>query len=100
MAIAHKLSTLAFFTEAQILDEAHDRNGERIIGHQDIDLGRAHPCLTKGNRSSLGASADRNIAIVFPIFGRLTGTDNPHGLLTAVARCSRRGDDHSTATVR
>src|SRR5438445_12105080 len=98
MAIAHELSPLAFFTETQILDEAHDRNGERIIGHQDIDLGRAHPRLTKGNRGGLSASADRNVAIVFPVFGRLTGTDNPNRLLTAVARPTRRAAEPGTAT--
>src|SRR5262245_17605357 len=100
MAIAHKLSALTFFTETQILKEAHNRDRERIIGHQDIDLGRAHPGLTKGNRGRLGTSADRNVATVFAVLGRLTGTDNPHWLLAAVARCGRGRDDHSTATVR
>src|SRR5262245_21462775 len=100
MAVAHKLSALAFFTETQILDETHNVNGERVISHQDIDLCRAHPSLTKGNRGGLGASANRNVATVFPVLGRLAGTDNPHGLLAAVARCSRRCNDHSTATVR
>src|SRR5262249_58981990 len=89
MAIAHKLSALAFFTETQILDETHNCNGERVISHQDIDLCRAHPSLTKRHRGGLGASTNRNVATVFPVLGRLAGTDNPHGLLAAVARCSR-----------
>src|SRR5712691_1231153 len=100
MAIAHELSALALFTETQILDEAHDRNGERIIGHQDIDLCRAHPSLTKGKKGGLSASADRNVTTVFPVLGRFAGTDNPYWLPAAVACCGRRCNNHCAAAIR
>src|SRR5262245_55615547 len=99
MAVAHKLSTFAFFTETQILDEPHDCNRKRVIGHQDIDLGWRHTGLAKGDRSGLGPGTDRNVAAVFTVLGRLARTDNPHRLLTAIARHSRRRDDHRTTAI-
>src|SRR5262245_7827244 len=99
MAVAHKLSTLAFFTKTQILDQAQDRNRERVIGHQDIDLCWRHTGLTKGDGGSLGPGTDRNVTTVFAVLGRLARTDNPHRLLATVACHSRRRDDHRATTI-
>src|SRR5262249_45644332 len=99
MAVAYILSALTLFAKAQILDQAHNGDREGVIGHQHIDLGRAHTGLTKGDRGCLGASADGDIAAVFAILGGLTSADDPYWLLAAVARCGRRGDDHRTATI-
>src|SRR5262245_40366127 len=78
MTVAHILATLALFAKAQILDQAHDGDRERVIGHQDIDFHRAHPGLTKGNRRRLGASTDGNVPAVFTIFGGLASADDPY----------------------
>src|SRR5712691_6665211 len=100
MAVTHKLPAFPLFAKTEILDEAHDRNGERVIGHQDINLCGGHTGLAKGHRGGLGPRADRNIATVFPVLGRLASANNPHWLLAAVARHSRRRDDHRSTTIR
>src|SRR5207244_7738711 len=94
MAVAHVLSALALFAKAQILDQAHDGDGERVIRHQDIDFRRAHPSLAESDGRCLGTSTDGNIPAVFAIFSGLARTDDPHWLLAAVARHGRGSDDH------
>ena len=62
-------ATLTFGAEPEILNETHDGNRERIIGHEDIDLPWGDPCVAKGNGARLGTSTDSNIGVVGAILG-------------------------------
>ena len=97
--VADKGAAFALAAEAQVLDKAHHGDAERVIGHQNIDLRWRHSRLGESGGSRLGSGADRDITAILPVFGGLTGTDDPHRLLPGIAGDVCRGDHYRASSV-
>src|SRR5687767_10872062 len=89
----HEIASLAFLAEAQVLHADQLRDGERAVHLGVVDLFRFDSSVAEGLWRRLCPCTDRDVAHIFTVLRSLSCTDDPHWLLSGIARNLGRGDD-------
>ena len=94
------MSTLAFWTEAQVFKNRKNRDTERVIDHGDVHLIWTDARFAETNRTRLDRGARRNVRASLGVLSGLPCPQDPDRFMAAIPSHIRCRDDHGTASIR